>query len=69
MRDTDIPVKTAAGHQEIGLKQRKLQPKARSLLIMVHGAQTVAQLAQSMHSLGDVRVILDELTGMGLVAV
>jgi hypothetical protein len=69
MRDTDVPVKTAAGQQEIGTKQRKLQPKVRSLLIMVHGAETVAQLAQSMHSLGDVRAILDELIGMGLVAV
>jgi len=69
MRDTDVPVKTAAGQQEIGAKQRKLQPKVRSLLIMVHGAETVAQLAKSMHSLGDVRAILDELIGMGLVAV
>ncbi len=69
MRDSDVPVKTAAGQQEIGLKQHKLQPKARSLLIMVHGAETVAQLARSMHSLGDVRSILDELIGMGLVTV
>jgi hypothetical protein len=69
MRDTDVPVKTAAGQQEIGTKQRKLQPKVRSLLIMVHGAETVAQLAQSMHSLGDVRAILDELIAMGLVTV
>jgi hypothetical protein len=69
MRDTDVPVKTAAGQQEIGLKQRKLQPRARSLLIMVHGAETVEQLASSMHSLGDVRTILDELIGLGLVAV
>jgi hypothetical protein len=69
MRDTDVPTKTAAGQQEISLKKRKLQPKARSLLIMVHGAETVAQLAHSMHSLGDVRAILDELIGMGLVAV
>jgi hypothetical protein len=69
MRDTDVPVKTAAGQQEIGLKQRKLQPKARSLLIMVRGAETVGQLAQSMHSLGDVRAILDELIGLGLISV
>ena len=38
MRDTDVPMKTPAGQQEIGAKQRKLQPKVRSLLIMVHGA-------------------------------
>jgi hypothetical protein len=69
MRDTDVPVKTEAGQQEIGLKQRKLQPRARSVLIMVHGAQTVAQLVRSMHQLGDVRAILDELTGLGLISV
>ncbi len=69
MRDNDVPVKTVAGQQEIGLKQRKLQPKARSLLIMVHGAETVAQLARSMHSLGDVHAILDELIALGLVTV
>ena len=44
MRDTDIPVKTAAGRQEVSLKQRKLTPRARSLLIMIHGAETVAEL-------------------------
>jgi hypothetical protein len=69
MRDTDVPVKTAAGQQEIGHKQRKLQPRARSLLIMVHGVETVGQLANSMKSLGDVRAILDELIALELVTV
>jgi hypothetical protein len=67
MRDTDIPVKTAAGQQEIGLKQRKLSPRARSLLIMIHGAETVVELTRSMHSLGDVGAILNELVAAGLV--
>jgi hypothetical protein len=69
MRDTDIPVKTFAGQQEIGHKQRKLQPRARSLLIMVHGVETVGQLANSMKSLGDVRAILGELIALELVTV
>jgi hypothetical protein len=69
MRDTDVPVKTAAGQQEIGHKQRKLQPRARSLLIMVHGVETVGQLANSMKSLGDVRAILGELIALELVTV
>jgi hypothetical protein len=67
MRDSDIPVKTAAGQQEIGLKQHKLTPRARSLLIMIHGAETVAELSRSMHSLGSVGAILDELAAAGLV--
>jgi hypothetical protein len=69
MRDNDIPVKTAAGQQEIGLKQHKLTPRARSLLIMIHGAETVAELSRSMQSLGNVGAILDELTALGLVTV
>ncbi len=69
MRDSDVPVKTIAGLQEIGHKQRKLQPRARSLLIMVHGVETVGQLAISMRSLGDVRAILGELIALELVAV
>jgi hypothetical protein len=69
MRDTDIPVKTFAGQQEIGHKQRKLQPRARSLLIMVHGVETVGQLVNSMKSLGDVRAILGELIALELVTV
>ncbi len=67
MRDSDIPVKTAAGQQEISLKQHKLTPRARSLLIMIHGAETVAELSRSMQSLGSVGAILDELTALGLV--
>jgi hypothetical protein len=61
MRDVDIPAKTAAGQQEIGLKQRKLTSRARSLLIMIHGAETVAELSRSMHSPGAMRAILNEL--------
>jgi len=67
MRDSDIPVKTVAGQKEIGHKQLKLPPRARSLLIMIHGADNVAQLVTSMQSLGDVRAILGELEGAGLV--
>ncbi len=67
MRDSDIPVKTAAGQQEINFKHHKLTPRARSMLIMIHGAETVAELSRSMRSLGNVGAILDELTGLGLV--
>jgi hypothetical protein len=67
MRDNDILVKTAAGQQEISLKQRKLTPRARSLLIMIHGAETVAELSRSMQSLGNVAEILNELVAQGLV--
>lgn len=69
MQANDIPVKTAAGQREIGQRAHKLSPRARSLLIMIHGTHTVAELSQSMKSLGDVGTILSELQGLGLIGV
>ncbi len=69
MQANDIPGKTVAGQREIGLRAHKLSPRARSLLIMIHGTQTVAELSRSMQSLGDVGAILSELHGLGLIAV
>lgn len=69
MQSNDIPIKTAAGQREIAQRAHKLTPRARSLLIMIHGTQTVSELTQSMQSLGDVGAILAELQGLGLVSV
>ncbi len=67
MRDSDVPVKTAAGQREIAQRQLKLQSKTRSLLIAVHGEHSVGQLRQQFQALGDVGAILEELSGLGLV--
>jgi hypothetical protein len=69
MHANDIPIKTAAGQREVGQRGHKLSPRARSLLIMVHGTQTVAELSRSMQSLGDVGAILGELQGLGLISI
>jgi hypothetical protein len=68
MQASDVPVKTATGQREIGQRALKLSPRARSLLIMIHGTETVAELSRSMHSLGDVTAILNELAALGLIA-
>jgi hypothetical protein len=68
MQASDVPVKTATGQREIGQRALKLTPRARSLLIMIHGTDTVADLSRSMHSLGDVTTILNELAALGLIA-
>jgi hypothetical protein len=68
MQVSDIPVKTAAGQREIGQRAIKLSPRARSLLIMIHGTDTVADLSRSMQSLGDVGTILSELATLGLIS-
>lgn len=67
MQANDIPVKTMDGQREIGQRAHKLSPRARSLLIMIHGTQTVAELSRSMQQLGDVGAILTELQNLGLV--
>lgn len=68
MIDTDIPNKTAAGRTEISGRHNKLGSRQRMLLIAVHGEQTVAQLRQQFHSLGDVDALLRELLSAQLIA-
>jgi hypothetical protein len=65
---SDVPLKTAAGQREIGQRALKLTPRARSLLIMIHGTDTVADLSHSMRSLGGVPTILNELATLGLIS-
>ena len=69
MQASNVPVKTATGQREIGQRALKLTPRVRSLLIMVHGTDTVADLTRSLHSLGDVMAILNELAALGLITV
>ena len=54
MKSSDIPVKTDAGNRELSLRAHKLSPRVRSLLIVIHGTDTVAELSQSFQAFGDV---------------
>jgi hypothetical protein len=67
MKPTDVPVKTSAGTRELSQRQHKLSPRARSLLIVIHGTETVAELTSTLHALGNIGDALDQLHGLGLI--
>lgn len=68
MRDNDIPVKTPAGMQEIGVRRFKLDARVRSLLIAIRGSQRAGDLKSQFQALGDVAGILGELESLGLIS-
>ncbi|HEY0178982.1 MAG TPA: hypothetical protein VGC30_05055 [Dokdonella sp.] len=67
MRDVDVPVKTDAGRREVEERRFRLSPRQRSLLIAIHGEQTVAELRAQFASLGDFDASLAKLAEDGLV--
>lgn len=69
MRPNDVPVKTDAGNRELSQRAHKLSPRVRSLLIVIHGTDTVAELSRSFQVFGDVGASLNELAGLGLITV
>ena len=69
MQPNDVPMKTDAGNRELAQRAHKLSSRVRSLLIVIHGTDTVAQLAQSFHAFGDVDAALKELASLGLISV
>lgn len=68
MKPTDVPVKTDVGNQELAQRKHKLTPRARSLLIVIHGTETVAELSRNLHALGDIEDSLKQLASLGLIA-
>jgi len=69
MNPSDVPVKTDAGNRELSQRAHKLSSRVRSLLIVIHGTDTVAQLTKSFHAFGDIDAGLNELATLGLIAV
>ena len=69
MKPSDVPVKTDAGNRELSQRAHKLSPRVRSLLIVIHGTDTVADLGRSFQAFGDVSASLKELAGLGLITV
>jgi len=69
MNPNDVPVKTDAGNRELAQRAHKLSSRVRSLLIVIHGTDTVAQLTRNFHAFGDVDTSLNELARLGLIAV
>jgi hypothetical protein len=68
MKPTDVPVKTDVGNQELAQRKHKLTPRARSLLIVIHGTETVAELSRNLNALGDIEDSLKQLASLGLIA-
>lgn len=68
MRDSDVPVKTNEGRDEIEHRTRKLPPMLRSILLIVDGersARHLRELAASLHGPAD---SLEQLEQLGLIA-
>jgi hypothetical protein len=67
MSPDSILTKTDKGAEEIATRKHKLDPKLRTLLIMVNGAATAAQLAQKFAGIGDIQPLLAQLEKEGYV--
>ncbi|MGJ7901913.1 hypothetical protein [Lysobacter sp. 1R34A] len=68
MRDSDMPVKTNDGRDEIQNRSRKLPPVLRSILLIVDGDRSVRHLRDLIGSLHGPTDALEQLEAMGLIA-
>lgn len=59
--------KTLKGVEEVETKKYKLSPRARTVLILVDGRKTVAELIDMALKLGSPATLLDEFVAQGLV--
>lgn len=69
MNPNDVVDKTEAGQAELRTRAAGLAQRLRTLLIMVDGARTVAQLQSAAAQVGAPADALDQLLQAGLVAV
>ena len=67
MNDSETFVKTALGLDEVRNRALKLPQRLRTMLIMVDGTRTVAQLRQAQLTLGAPGDFLENLLALGLV--
>ena len=67
MSDT-IYQKTPAGQREIQSRQLRLQPRLRSLLVLIDGKTSAAKQLEALSGLGVTQQAFDELLGQGLIA-
>lgn len=68
MRDSDLPVKTNDGRDEIQNRSRKLPPVLRSILLIIDGERSVRHLRDLIASLHGPADALEQLESMGLIA-
>ena len=63
----DIYRKTALGAAEIGARKMKLNPRLRTMLILIDGAQPELILREEAAKVGAPATFLDELLKLGLI--
>lgn len=68
MRDSDVPVKTDDGRDEIQHRTRKLPALLRSILLIVDGDRSARHLRDLIASLHGPSDALEQLEAMGLIA-
>jgi hypothetical protein len=67
MDSSDIPVKTPDGHAELSTRQRRLSQRHRTLLLLVDGRRSQAQVLALAGQAGVPAACFDELLALGLV--
>lgn len=67
MADTDVYRKTALGVAEVKERRVKLNPRVRTMLIMIDGSHTEAQLREGAAGVGAPEDFLEQLLSAGLI--
>jgi hypothetical protein len=68
MRGPIIPSKTPAGQRELALRARGLSQRHRTVLLLVDGRRSLAEVLRTAEAAGASRQVFDELLQMGMVA-
>jgi hypothetical protein len=66
--DDAIPVKTADGQNELAHRSRGLSQRHRTVLLLIDGRRTVAQIVTTAQAAGVQSTVFDELMSMGMVS-
>ena len=67
MSSSLAPAKTPEGHAELTHRVRRLSQRHRTMLLLVDGRRSVAEVLQTAQAAGVPREIFDELLALGLV--
>ena len=63
-----IPIKTAAGQAELVSRQRRVTQRHRTMLLLVDGRRTEAQVRELSAQAGVPAICFSELVGLGLIS-
>jgi len=59
--------KTGKGIEEVKTRANRLEQRLRTILIVVNGKATGAELARQFESIGDIRPMLEQLLAQGFI--